>query len=179
VVDQALAAGAPDSRKAAGLEQSNPRGACASFMLEAAFADTQLMAVTSSTVSDDPRKLRTLLERASALASQHDVPSVMIGLIAQAGDLRFPDFVDFLQSALRVDDTVFRMTRDRVVLHLADVDERQATEVLTRLLARFHDEFPQLEEAGFVSYYIEIRPGDGEPSVKEVLPTLFGAPPAT
>ena len=135
------------------------------------------MAATSPALNDDPRKLRTLVERASALAAQHDVPSVMIGLIGGSGDLRFPDFVDFLQSALRVEDGVFRMTRDRVVLHLADVDRAQATEVLQRLLSRFHEEFPQLNEASFTSYYVEIRPGDGEPTVKDVLPTLFGAEP--
>jgi hypothetical protein len=129
-------------------------------------------------VNDDPRKLRTLLERASALASQHDVPSVMVGLIAGTGDLRFPDFVDYLQSSLRVEDGVFRMTRDRIVVHLADVEKSQATEVMERLLARFHDEFPQLTEARFTSHYVEIRPGEGEPTVKDVLPTLFGADPA-
>jgi GGDEF domain-containing protein len=101
----------------------------------------------------------------------------MIGLIGEAGDPRFPDFVDFLQSALRVEDGVFRMTRDRVVLHLADVERFRAVEILERLLARFHDEFPQMTEASFQSYYVEVRPGEGEPTIKDVLPTLFGAEP--
>ena len=137
------------------------------------------MAATSPTANDDPRKLRTLVERASALAAQHEVPSVMIGLIAASGDQRFADFVDFLQSSLRVEDGVFRMTRDRIVVHLADVSQDQAVEILDRLLSRFHSEFPQLNEASFTRYFVEIRPGEGEPTVKEVLPTLFGAPPAT
>lgn len=132
------------------------------------------MSAGTATVNDDPRKLRTLLERASSLASEHQVKSVMVGLTSQRGDLRFPDFIDFLQSALRVEDGVFRMTRERVVLHLADVDRAQAIDVLDRLLARFHDEFPASTEATFDSHYVEILPGSGEPTVKDVLPTLFG-----
>lgn len=132
----------------------------------------------TATVNDDPRKLRSLLERASALASEHKVTSVMVGLASQRGDLRFPDFIDFLQSALRVEDGVFRMTRERVVLHLADVDRQMAIDVLERLLGRFHDEFPSSTETAFSSHYVEIQPGAGEPTVKEVLPTLFGATPS-
>jgi hypothetical protein len=135
------------------------------------------MPATTSTVNDDPRKLRTLLDRAGALAAQHDVPSVMIGLIGESGDSRFPDFVDFLQSSLRVEDGLFRMTRNRIVVHLADVDRDQGVKVLERLLSRFHQEFPQLCDANFTSYYVSIRPGDGEPTIKDVLPTLFGAEP--
>ena len=132
----------------------------------------------TATVNDDPRKLRSLLERASSLASQHKVTSVMVGLASQRGDLRFPDFIDFLQSALRVEDGVFRMTRERVVLHLADVDRQMAIDVLERLLGRFRDEFPSSMEIAFSSHYVEIQPGASEPTVKEVLPTLFGVTPS-
>ena len=136
------------------------------------------MSAGTATLNDDPRKLRTLLERASSLASDHDVSSVMVGLLAERGDLRFPDFIDFLQSALRVEDGVFRMTRERVVLHLADVNKDMAIDVLDRLLARFHDEFPAATEASFEARYVEVRPGNGEQTVKDVLPTLFGNDPA-
>jgi len=125
-------------------------------------------------MNDDPRKLRGLLERAGRLASDHDVPSVVVGLLAPAGDRRFRDFVDYLQSALRVEDGVFRMTRERVVLHLADADRAMAAEVLERLLGRFHEEFPHEHEAGFDVRYVEVRPGDEELRVKDVLPCLFG-----
>jgi len=130
---------------------------------------------TTTVANDDPRKLRSLLERASRLASEHDVPSVVVGLVGRQGDLRFPDFVDYLQSALRVEDGVFRMTRERVVLHLADVDRAMATEVLERLLSRFHDEFPMLDEVAYVARYVEIKPGDTEPAVREILPSLFSS----
>ena len=136
------------------------------------------MSAGTATVNDDPRKLRSLLERASSLASEHKVTSVMVGLTSQRGDLRFPDFIDFLQSALRVEDGVFRMTRERVVLHLADVDRPLAIDVLKRLLGRFHDEFPSSMETTFSSHYVEIEPGSSEPTVKEVLPTLFGVTPS-
>ena len=128
-------------------------------------------------MNDDPRKLRSLVERASSLANSHEVGSVMVGLVAPRGDLRFPDFVDFLQSALRVEDGVFRMTRERTVLHLADVDETTARATIDRLLARFHDEFPNATDAEFDSYYVAIAPRSGETTVKDVLPQLFGAPP--
>jgi len=99
----------------------------------------------------------------------------MAGLTSSPGDRCFVDFVDFLESALRVEDGIFRMTRDRVVLHLADVDEKQAMEVVQRLLNRFQEEFPQLTEATFIARYAEIRPGQEEPTIKEFLPTLFVA----
>lgn len=133
------------------------------------------MAATSPTSSDDPRKLRALFERASALAGTHDVPSVLAGLTADPSDRCFIDFIDFLESALRVEDGIFRMTRDRVVIHLADVELKQAAEVLERLLGRFQDEFPQLTETTFRTRYAEIRPGEEEPTIKEILPTLFVA----
>ncbi|MCA9509769.1 MAG: hypothetical protein R3E88_06530 [Myxococcota bacterium] len=128
-------------------------------------------------MSDDPRKLRSLVERASLLALQHEVPSVMVGLIAPRGDRRFPDFVDFVESALRVEDGVFRMTRERTVLHLADVDRTTAEETLARVLGRFQDEFPTSAELTYESYFVEILPGRGELTVKDVLPQLFGAEP--
>ncbi len=133
------------------------------------------MAATSPTTSDDPRKLRALFARASGLAGAHDVPSVMAGLTADPSDRCFVDFVDFLESALRVEDGIFRMTRDRVVLHLADVELKQAAEVVERLLGRFQDEFPQFTETKFQSRYAQIRPGEEEPTIKEILPTLFVA----
>lgn len=131
------------------------------------------MAATTSTTSDDPRKLRTLFQRAASLAGVHEVSSVMVGLTADPSDRCFVDFVDFLESSLRVEDGIFRLTRDRVVLHLADVEEKQASEVLERQRTRFHEEFPQLTETEFRTRYAEIHPGGEEPTIKEVLPTLF------
>jgi len=137
------------------------------------------MSAGTSSVSDDPRKLRSLVERASQLALQHQVASVLVGLIAPRGDRRFPDFVDFLESALRVEDNLFRMTRERTVLQLSDVDLATATATLARVHSRFQDEFPTSAELAYQSFFVEVLPGRGEITVKDVLPQLFGAEPAS
>ena len=85
--------------------------------------------------NDDPRKLRDVLGRATALASDHSLQSVMVGLAAPEAGLVFPQLIDFIESALRVEDVVFRMTRDRAVVFLADVDLARAKQILDRLLA--------------------------------------------
>ena len=88
----------------------------------------------TKSLSDDPRRLRSLVARASSLASDHELTSVMAGLTAPVGDPLFPDFIDFLQSALRMEDGIFRMTRERAVVYLADVDQGLAAQVLDRLI---------------------------------------------
>lgn len=123
--------------------------------------------------NDDPRRLRSLLDRACDLAREHAVPSVMLGLAAREGDLSFPDFVVFLQSALRVEDAIFRMTRERAVIHLADLDRQAAEEVFGRLLADFCDEFPQSIAPNFDLRFYDVKPGGGSVRVKDVLTELF------
>jgi len=127
-------------------------------------------------MNDDPRRLRSLLTRASELASEHSVPSVLVGLKAQRGDLSFPDFIDYLKAVLRVEDAIFRMTRERVVVHLADVDGNQTREVLERLIADFNDQYPSMEDADFDVRCVEVKPGLVELSVKDVLTELFTPP---
>ena len=78
---------------------------------------------------DDPRRLRGLLDRARDLAREHAVSSVVVGLAGVEGDLVFPDFVSYLQSALRVEDAIIRLTRERAVVYLADLDLMSAQEV--------------------------------------------------
>ena len=125
---------------------------------------------------DDPRKLRSLVDRASELARAHAVRSVLVGLAAREGDLRFPEFIDFLRSALRVEDGVFRMTRERAVLHLADVDEKGAREVLDRLLQDFEQEYPSLERPCIDMQLLDVTPEAVDAvSVKSVLTTIFSA----
>ena len=83
--------------------------------------------------NDDPRKLREMLVRAQGLASEHDLPSVVVGLAGEEGDLVVSEVMDFLESQLRVDDSIFRMTRERAVLLLADVDVDRARDIVERL----------------------------------------------
>ena len=125
--------------------------------------------------NDDPRKLTQMLMRVSDLAESHSVHSVVVGIAAPEGDLLFPDYVNYLESALRVEDQIFRMTRERAVLYLSDVDATCAAEVLVRLFSEFCEEFPSAQSPEFEQRMLEVRPGTGELSVKDVLTSVFGS----
>ena len=124
-------------------------------------------------MNDDPRRLRGLVERACDLAREHAVPSVMLGLAAKEGDRSFPEFVSFLQSALRVEDAIFRMTRERAVVHLADLDPDRAREVFDRLVTDFSDEFPSMHAPEFDARFYEVKPGASDIKLKDVLTEIF------
>jgi hypothetical protein len=130
----------------------------------------------SQQASDDPRKLREVLARTQALAAEHAVASVVVGIAAPEGQLLFPEFVSFLESELRVEDQIFRLTRERALLILRDADARQAASVVERLRAAFEREFPSPDPLGVEIRYLPIAPGTASISVKQVLPAIFGAP---
>ena len=125
-------------------------------------------------MNDDPRKLSQMIARVSELADSHFVRTVVVGVAAEEGDLLFPEYVAYLESALRVEDQIFRMTRERALLYLSDVDAIRAAEVLVRLFGEFCDEFPTTEAPEFEQRMLEITPGLGPLSVKNVLTTVFG-----
>jgi hypothetical protein len=125
--------------------------------------------------NDDPRKLRELLGRAASLASDHELASVVVGLAGPEGDLLFPEVVDFFESQLRVDDSIFRMTRERTVLLLADVDRERAEEIIERLLDSYRERFTPTREPEIQLGYFEVTPQSGDLSVKQVLPSVFAA----
>ena len=125
----------------------------------------------------DPRRLRELLGRAESLASQHALSSVVIGMAGPEGDLVFPAVVDYLESALRVDDAIFRMTRERAVLVLADVDRARAEEIIERLLSGFGDQYAQASAPQIHLGYFEVTPQHKHLTVKEVLPQVFASAP--
>ena len=126
--------------------------------------------------NDDPRRLRDLLERARGMASGHSVSSVVVGIAGLEGDLLFPEVVDFIESALRVDDAIFRMTRERAVLVLSDVDRTGAEDIVARLLGGFAEQYAAVEDPAISFGFFEITPQRCEVSVKEVLPALFAFP---
>ncbi len=126
-------------------------------------------------MNDDPRKLTQMVARISELAETHKVCSVVVGVAAAEGDLLFPDYLAYLESALRVEDQIFRMTRERAVLYLSDVDATCAAEVLVRIFGQFCDEFPTTEAPEFEQRMLEVTPGVGEISVKDVLTSVFGS----
>jgi hypothetical protein len=127
--------------------------------------------------ADDPLRLRDLLERARKLAGQHALYSVLVGMAGFEGDPVFPEVVQFVESALRVDDGVFRMTRDRVVLLLADVDLAKARAVMERLIEDYREHFPTTTSPTVGLGYFEVTPDRNELSVKQVLPAIFAESP--
>jgi hypothetical protein len=126
---------------------------------------------------DDPRRLRELIDKARELATEHALSSVVVGLAGFEGDVDFPGVVDFVHSALRVDDAVFRMTRERAVVLLTDVTEEGATEIIERLMNDYREHFPSTSGPAVGIGYFEVAPGNTAVSVKLVLPHIFAASP--
>jgi hypothetical protein len=128
--------------------------------------------MSESTV-DDPRKLSALLARIAELAEAHNVNSVIVGAAAKPGDLLFPEFVDFLRSALRVEDGIYRMTRERAVIHLADLDMDGGQSVFNRLLDEFIEEFPAAKEPSFEINFYLVPAGSDNLQNKQILTDIF------
>lgn len=124
--------------------------------------------------SEDPRRLRVLLDRVVALAQEHGLDSVVVGVAGAEGDALVPDLIEYIQSALRVEDSVFRVTRERAVLFLADVRRPQVESILDRLRGEFAERFPVMKPPDIALGFYEIRAGLGETlSLKDVLPAVF------
>ncbi len=128
--------------------------------------------MSESTV-DDPRKLSELFTRIAELAQTHNVSSVVIGITSEVGDRLFPEFVEFLRSALRVEDGIYRMTRERAVVHLADLDMDRGQTVFSRLLEDFIQEFPMAKELKFDSNFSLAEAGSESLGNKQILAEIF------
>ncbi len=114
-----------------------------------------------------------MIGRAVGLATEHDVPSVVVGMAGPEGDRLFPEIVDFVQSALRIDDAILRITRERAVLFLTDADRKRAEKIMGRVLADFSERFATSSQPAVHFGYFEVRPGVPHLTVKDVLPELF------
>jgi hypothetical protein len=134
------------------------------------------MATSPLESKTDPRHLRALFNRATALSSEHQVASVFIGMAGREGDLLVRDFIDFVEAELRMEDGVFRLLRERAVLLLTDVSETQARAIMERLCADFGAQFPSIDGLNVAIAYAPVDPG-AAPTAKEVLPGLFAAAP--
>jgi hypothetical protein len=121
----------------------------------------------------DPRHLRAMMERAVQLSREHGVCSVFVGIAGREGDLLAPEFIEFVESGLRMEDVIFRLLRERAVLLLTDVQRAQAEAILSRLLADFGARFAPSARLDVALGYHEIAPGRGGTTLKEVLPALF------
>jgi hypothetical protein len=121
----------------------------------------------------DPRRLRELMNRVSALAEEHEVGSVVVGVAGRDGDPQIPEFMDYVESALRMEDSIFRMTRERSVLFLTDVDPARAEGIVARLIDAFAEQVallkPPLIELGFA----EVPAGPCPPQLRDVMLEAF------
>lgn len=129
--------------------------------------------------SDDPRRLRELLERSIELVRYHGVRTVIVGVAGPEGDVLLPDMFDYLESSLRVEDSVFRMTRERAVLFLADVHRAEAEGVMSRFVIGFRERFPSVSPPDLQLGYFELGPNQDSVQVREVLPAIFPSRAAT
>ncbi len=121
---------------------------------------------------NDPRYLRALFERASGLSRDHRVTSVFVGIAGREGDLLARDFIDFLEAELRVEDSIFRLLRERALLLLTDVDVAQAAIVMERLNSDFAARFASAQELRLDLGFHQTNPGT-IPTAKDVLPLVF------
>jgi len=130
-------------------------------------------AKSDSAAETDPRRLRALLMRANDLAAGHRLQSVVVGLRGEHGDRLFPEFVDYVGSSLRIDDAIFRMTRERAVLLLTDVDRDGARAVMERVRSSFCERFPSASDPVVGFGYFEVDPSADAVALKQVLPEIF------
>lgn len=130
------------------------------------------MAPTSETGKSDPRRLRGLMDRSADLAREHEVASVFVGIAGREGDLMVPEFIAFVESALRVEDAIFSMTRERALVLLVDVERAGAEEILARVRRDFQERFPSAGDLDVTVSLYEVRRGI-HPTAKDILPQIF------
>jgi len=128
---------------------------------------------------DDPRKLREMVQKASSLAAHYDVTSVMVGASGVEGDRLFSEMVDYIGSALRVDDVICRLTRERAVFLLADANRERAAEIIERLMNGFRSHFTPASDPHFDLAFFEVTPEHPNVTVRDVLPSLFDSVPVS
>lgn len=130
------------------------------------------MSPTPEIGKTDPRRLRGLVDRSAALAREHEVVSVFVGIAGREGDLLVPEFISFVESALRVEDAIFSMTRERALVLLVDVDRAGAEVILERVRSDFQNRFPVAASLDVSVQFYEVRQGI-HPTAKEILPRIF------
>ena len=133
----------------------------------------EAMATSQSLSKQDPRRLRGMMERASDLARGHQVTSVFVGIAGREGDFLAPEFIDFVESALRMEDAIFRLIRERAVVLLTDADRSRAEEIFERLLGDFAARFGSSAELEVELGYYQIDGHGGHATAKVVLPAIF------
>ena len=120
----------------------------------------------------DPRYLRVMMERANEMSRSHGIRSVFVGIAGEEGDLLAPEFIEFVESALRIEDDVFRLLRERAVVVLSDVNRAQAESILSRLRTDFAARFAPSAQFEIGLGFVQLNPG-AVATAKEILPELF------
>jgi GGDEF domain-containing protein len=115
------------------------------------------------------------MDRVATLAEAHEVGSVVVGVAGRDGDPQISDFMDFVESALRMEDAIFRMTRERSVLFLSDVERTRAEDVVDRLLQSFAEQTASPKPPAVTLGYAVVRPGGDVPLLRDVLLDAFPA----
>jgi GGDEF domain-containing protein len=115
-----------------------------------------------------------MVRRACELAGDHDMRSVFVGIAGAEGDLLATEFLEFVESALRIEDRIFRLLRERAVVLLADIDEDGARRVLDRLRTDFTGRYAPGTSLDVSLGFHEVDPAGPSPTAKDVLPQLFG-----
>jgi hypothetical protein len=131
------------------------------------------MRTTTEMSKRDPRRLRILMERAGDLAREHGMRSVFVGIAGREGDLLAPEFISFVESELRVEDSIFPLTRERAVVLLLDVDLATAKRIMERVGTDFENRFPRAGDLGLEIRCHEVDGASPHPTAKEVLPLIF------
>jgi len=129
--------------------------------------------LAARTDNDDPRKLREMIQKASSLAANYDLTSVMVGASGAPGDRLFSEMLDYIGSALRVDDVICRLTRERAVFLFADADRERAAEIIERLMNGFRSHFTPARDPHVDLAFFEVTPARPDITVRDVLPSLF------
>ena len=108
----------------------------------------------------DPRHLRALFDRATSLAPR------ALGRVrvrrdrGQGGATSLVrDFLEFVESQLRMEDSVFHLLRERSVLLLTDVDRAGAEAIVERLRSEFVASFPTLTDLAIEIAYRDVPAG--------------------
>jgi len=122
---------------------------------------------------NDPRRMREFMDRLTDLAREHGIASVVVGLAGQNGDPMIPELMDYMESALRMEDAVFRMTRERSVLFLTDVDRDQAEGIVGRLVETFGERFPTSKPPSLDLGFCEVDPAGRLPALRDALLDVF------
>jgi hypothetical protein len=133
------------------------------------------MATTHSLSKQDPRRLRGMMDRATDLARDHRVGSVFVGIAGREGDPLAPEFIEFVESALRMEDAIFRLIRERAVVLLTDADRDRAESIFERLCSDFAARFGSLTAFEVDLGYFQVDGDGGYATAKMVLPAIFHA----